>query len=661
MSEFYELGAQRPPLGAQKPFLGDDRTLIRATFILGAVLVIWKLYIALISHVIWEEGHFVMSGEYLALGYPDIPPGFPWLARIVTTIFGWHVLPLRLVSLAIATAIPFAIYFLATPITSHRNALWAAMIAILMPPLSMNGTVFYPEGSLQLCMALMLGCLIRAIQQDKLKWWLLTGLCAGLGLLVHFRFLAAGLAVVVYMLVNREGRRLWRRPGVWITAGVAVLGLLPSLVYNAMNHWPAIQFHILNRPKLQPDLGRILGYTENQLGLCTPVFFVAMVVAIKNLVTRDRDRPEAVLAWQAIVIFLVYGLQTIVNKKVMPHWPFMADVPLVALIPGLLESFVAKAKTVNGHRLRMAAVASGPILAVAVGLTGTAYQWGWQHSATLPYELRERNTLKNEDWSLLEPDLAAADARAKARFGPDIAWATNSHMSAVHLEFPALKTKDRRLFTLDDPNDELTRFVVARRQWGLDIDTLAKDHAGKGVMIAVLEPSYLYHEPDQVAMYTRLCETFDEVEPFKVTSLPPYKMAIDFYTARVRATPLPAMAAEPCPFFPQIYIAHPERGEFVGKHSREQFFGVAADPKGIKSLDILLDGKVAVAAKYGIDDPNYHVPPLLKYDPNWPRLQYTFTFPEGSLVPGEHVLTERATRSDGTTFESGPRTLYVRK
>ena len=41
MSEFYELGSERPPLDAQKPFLGDDRTLIRATFILGALLVLW--------------------------------------------------------------------------------------------------------------------------------------------------------------------------------------------------------------------------------------------------------------------------------------------------------------------------------------------------------------------------------------------------------------------------------------------------------------------------------------------------------------------------------------------------------------------------------------------------------------------------------------------
>ncbi|CAL4866341.1 hypothetical protein MMA231_00581 [Asticcacaulis sp. MM231] len=659
MAELYDLN-ERPALAPQKPFLGSDDNVIRALIIVSTVLVIWKFYVGLISHVIWEEGHFVLSGEYFALGYPDIPAGFPWLARLVTSVFGWHVLPLRLVALLIATAMPLAVYFMATPIVSRRNALWAAMIALLMPPISLNGTVFYPEGALQLLLALMLGSLIRAIQQDRLKWWALTGLCAALGLLVHFRFMGPGLAVVVFMLANAQGRTLWRKPGVWLTAGIALVGLVPSLIYNAVNAWPAVQFHVLNRPKFQPDFGRILGYVETQFALCTPVFFVAMVVAAKNALIRDRNKPESLLGYQAVVIFLFYGLQTIVNKKIMPHWPFMAFVPLLPFIPDLLENFIARASTLGNRRLRMGLIATAPVLALAIGIAGTAYQVAWNHSAELPYALRERNSLKNENWSLLEPALATADKSAKERFGPDIVWASNSHMSAVHLEFPAIEgVKGRRLYTLDDPNDELTRFVVARQQWGLDLNALTAKQGGKGVMMAVLEPSYLYHEPEQMKMYSELCRRFEDIEPFRIVSLPPYKMAVDFYTARVRATPLTGDAS-PCAFFPQAYIAHPERGEFINADDAGNYFGIAADPKGVTAVDVLLDGKVVTRARYGLDPMEFRVPDLLKYDPNWPKLQYDFQFPAGSLTSGEHRFNIRATRADGTTFDSAPRTLYVR-
>ncbi|MGA9658404.1 MAG: glycosyltransferase family 39 protein [Asticcacaulis sp.] len=668
MPEFYDLNAENPKLALQKPFLGSDKNLIRVLFILGAVLFVWKFYIGLISHVIWEEGHFVVSGAYMALGYPDIPAGFPWLARLVTDLFGWRVLPLRIVSLVIATLMPFAVYFMAKPIVSHRNALWASMVSLLLPPLSLNGTVFYPEGALQVLMALMLGCLLRAIIADDtnpkgfaaVKWWILTGVCAALGLLVHFRFLAPGLAVVLFMVINARGRSLWLKPGVWITAVVALLGLMPSLIYNAMNDWPAIQFHVLNRPVLDPDPGRLLGYIESQFALGTPVFFIAMLVAAKNTLWRDRAKPESLLGYQAIVIFLFYGLQTIVNKKVMPHWPFMAFIPLIPFVPGLLESFVSKARTLGGRRLRVGVVATAPLLALAVGIAGSAYQIAWSHSAELPYALRERNTLKNENWLLLEPDLAAAAKVAKARFGPDIAFAANSHMSAVHLEFPGNNDKNRRFYTLDDPNDELTRFVVARRQWGLDLSALRKTQAGKGVVLALLEPSYIYHDAPQVEMYTRICQTFEAVEPFKSVSLPPYKMAINLYTARVRRQPAGDISGAPCPFMPQLYIAHPERGEFVSVGNQGNFYGMAADPIGITKVDVMIDGKVAAHTRYGLNPKGSQAPDVLKYDPNWPNVQYDFKFPDGSLKSGEHQLWIRATRTDGTTFDGDKRTLYVR-
>jgi hypothetical protein len=352
-------------------------------------------------------------------------------------------------------------------------------------------------------------------------------------------------------------------------------------------------------------------------------------------------------------------VQTIFNKKIMPHWPFMAFIPLLPFVPDLLENFMSRATTQGRRNLRMSLIATAPLMALAIGVTGTAYQWAFVHSADLPYALRERNVLKNENWTLLEPAIPAADARAKARFGPDVVWAANSHMSAVHMEFPGSGDSHRRFYTLDDPNDELTRFVVARHKWGLDMSSLIEKQAGKGVMLAMLEPSYIYHEADKTAMYTRLCQNFEQIEPFRIDSLPPYKMAVDFYTAKVRVHPLTDISAAPCPFFPQLYIAHPERGAFLGSDDTGNYHGAAADPKGITAVDILIDGKVVTRARYGLDLETYHVPALLKYDPNWPNLQYDFKFPKGSLVSGEHKLSIRATRTDGTTFDSDARTLYV--
>ncbi|MBW8880311.1 MAG: glycosyltransferase, partial [Asticcacaulis sp.] len=300
-----------------------------------------------------------------------------------------------------------------------------------------------------------------------------------------------------------------------------------------------------------------------------------------------------------------------------------------------------------------------PLLALAIGVAASIYQWEFRHSAELPYTERAHNILQNENYSLLEPDIAAAEARAHERFGPDIALATTGHRTAVHLEFPALNRGDRHIYTLGEPYDETAQFVVARRDWGLDLDSLIRGHGGKGVVIMLNEPDYLLHEDKLMAMYERLCATFDEVEPFRVSSLPPGRVAISFYTARVRKVPLASLPKAPCPFIPQLYLAHPDRADFLKRGDIKDYFGMAADPIGIRKVDIMVDHKVVAAAGPLKDDPNVHAPAFFAYDPNYPRIQFNYSVPAEALTPGEHVLSILATRSDGSQVEGAQTLIYV--
>ncbi len=660
MSEqLYDLGRERPPLAPMEPLFKDERTLARAALVLGVVLVLWKLYVACIANVIWEEGHFVVSGQHLALGYPDVPAGFPWLARLVTTVFGWHALPLRIVALAIATCVAPAVYFMASAITTRRIALWAAIFALFLPPTSLNGTIFYPEGALQVLQALMLGCVLRALPGGERKWWILAGVCAAFGLLIHFRFLVTGLAVVIFLLANAEARKQWTRPGIWITAGIGFLGLLPALIYNATHDWPAVAFHVLNRPTFDFNLRNLGSFILTQIDVVTPVFFVALGFAAWAAFRDDRSRPNTVLAIQAAVIFLFYGLQSPVNKMLMPHWPFMAYLPLLPYLPGVFIAFADGARTPAGRWLRGTVIALGPLMAFGLGVAITVYEYEFVHSAQLSYSERSHNILKNEDWTLLQPDLMAADARARARFGPNVVWAASGHISAVHIAFPA--NPGREIYTLDEPYDIKARFVVARHDWGLDRAALMKNQAGQGVVLALNQPSYIYHEDEFVSMYAQLCNDFEDIEPFRNVTLPPGRTEVELFTARVRAQPVTAPLTQPCALLPELYIAHPTRGKFLSPHSHENFFGIAADPIGITRVDVLIDHTTVVPTRYGLDPAGFRAPEVLKYDPNWPKVQYDFTFPPGTLTPGQHELSIRATRTDGSTVESETRVLYVMK
>ncbi|ESQ81262.1 glycosyltransferase family 39 protein [Asticcacaulis sp. YBE204] len=657
MAQLYELGQAPEALSPQKPLFGDDKALIKAGLIIGGVIALWKLYVALTANVIWEEGHFAVSGLYPELGYPDIPAGFPLLSRLVTLVFGMNVVPLRLLSLLIASAIPFAICFMATPVVPKREAIWAAILSLLIPPLSISGTIFYPEGLLQLLLALMLGCLLRAVSTDKWKWWGLTGLCAALGLFVHFRFLIPGAGIIVYVLATTQGRKLLTNMKFWSVGGIALLGLLPSLLYNAFNDWPAIAFHVTNRPVWRPDIQFLIAFVSQQFAMVTPIFFIGLTAAAVRILKSGRDQPVALLGIVGVFIFAFYFIQSPANAKLMPHWPFMAYVPLVAVLPGVLIRFVEAAQTAPGQRLRGAAVGLAPVLALAVGIGITVYEYAWTNTEKLPWQWRSINFMRNENWTALKPVLTDAEASARQRFGSAPVLAVSGHVPAVRLEFPDKVV--RTIFTLDEPYDTFSRFGTARKEWGLGYADLVKSQAGKGVVLVLPEPSYLYHQPEELAFRERLCRQFEDVQPYRVVDLPPGRTTINIYTAKIRAAAL-AVAPVRCAFLPELYIAQPPRGTFMAADDNGNFFGIATDPAGLTRVDILIDGKVVAPANYGLDSEGFRAPKALSYDPNWPKVQFDFKLDKAGLKPGPHILSLRGTRSDGTTVEGAARSVYVK-
>ncbi len=142
----YDLNEEAPRHAGARTWL-DDRALRTAFLVVWAAVTLWKLALATQTNVIWEEAHFVVAGMHPDLAYPDVPAGWPLFARLCVELFGASPLAVRLPGLAVAAAIPFAVAWLARPLVGERQALWAALIACVLPPLAVSGTIFYPEGA----------------------------------------------------------------------------------------------------------------------------------------------------------------------------------------------------------------------------------------------------------------------------------------------------------------------------------------------------------------------------------------------------------------------------------------------------------------------------------------------------------------------------------
>jgi len=382
--------------------------------------------------------------------------------------------------------------------------------------------------------------------------------------------------------------------------------------------------------------------------MMTPVFLVAAIAAGVRAIRGGEGRLFAVVAGTLLVFYAGLAL---IDKHVMPHWAWLAMVPAVALIPGELERF-----TQSGSRLRQGVVAFGAVLGVLAGLGVSMVGYVTAHADAVPWQMRPAAADTNEDWSRVLPLIKKADAEAQARYGSAV-WAASGHRAASRLE--VLSGRGHAVYSLDEPYDVLSRFTIERAEWRLGPDALAQ-LTGKGVVLVLDTPPALYHDRDATAFYERLCRTFGDIRESGTTDLPPGRVQVHVYTARVQPSSGPVSPLT-CPLLPAIYIAKPAPGEFVAASDRVfHGFGMAADAQGFKKLELLVDGNLRPTepVRYGLDVPGSRAPLVLSYDPNYPNVQFDFSM--GYLSKGPHVLSIRATRMDGTRVDSPGQTLYVK-
>lgn len=645
--------------GPRRPLFGDERALMRVALILWLALTAWKLALAFAGNVVWEESHFVVSGSRPDLAYPDVPAGWPLFARLAAELFGWSPLAVRAPGLAVAQLIPLGVFFLAEPLVGRRNAIWAAIASMLLPPLGVSGTILYPEGALQLLMALMLGCAVRAVRTNGLAWWIGTGAAGALGLFVHYRIGVIGLAVVLYAVATADGRKLFARPGLWIAGLIAAAGLVPALLYNMREGWPSTEYHAVNRHVWEFNVAGLFLHLLEQVALCTPVFFLGLFWAARDGVREwmDGDQAAGLVVATGVLVFLLFAALAPFYRTRLPHWPFLGYVALIPWLPGALIAFVDAARSPRQHRWRTLAVASGPALAVAGAIGMSVFVLAWANAERVPIALRPLLESEMEDWTRLEAPIARATAAASARLGdPAPVLVASGHIPAVRLEFPG--APGRRVYGLDEPYDGRTRFGTLRADLGLDRAALLRDHPGRAAVIALLEPTFLYHQPEEAAFRAELCRLFEGVRLENVEDLPPARQSVSIYTARLRSAP--GAAGAPCPFLPPLYIARPERAQAMESGATANFYGMAADPAGFVRVDVLLDGRMVTRARTGLDVAGSRAPAALAFDPAYPRVQLDFQLPAASLTPGAHRLSLRGVRADGSVVEGAGRTIYVR-
>ena len=198
-------------------------------------LLVWSLLPPLLtSSFALDVVESLTWGREWQWGYYKHPPLAPWVLHLFWRAFG-DVGPYLLSQLCIAATL---------------WCVWRTGLRLMTPERALIGTaltmgvVFYTHPALefnhniaQMPLWAALGwCLLAALQDGRLRQWLMLGLLAALGMLTKYSVAILLACLGLYLLLS-PARRVLRQPGPWLGLAVALAVFAPHLVWLWQTDW----------------------------------------------------------------------------------------------------------------------------------------------------------------------------------------------------------------------------------------------------------------------------------------------------------------------------------------------------------------------------------------------------------------------------------------
>lgn len=449
----------------------------------GAVL---HLILALSVGLSPDEAHYALYAWHLDWSYYDHPPLVGWLQWPFVQLGASDVL------LRVAPMLAWVLTSLGLVVLSdalfpglQRLQYWGVRIDLLLFVLSplpnLLGFAWVPDTLLMLLIVWVMVLTWLLCQFENLNartYWVLLGLALGLAGLSKYTAILLALSVAL-CLIQAYGLQWLRHSGPWLAVFVALLCVVPVVVWNAQHDWASFSYQ-LNHAKGSGTWSALkaLAYLATlwlALGLILPIALAAgrakphtKALATAQATVHLNLLTPRISAQQLSLYFGLPGLLLFVflagKGSTLPHWstPFgVALIPLAAW--GLSQKWISQARRVRSVLMLQLVLLLAFLTIMGVG--GVSPERGAQ-TTSLPGQ-KEVAAVKNPFADLFGWELAAqravqlADQHAATTLGvmnwtlaSRIAWYARpwpvkviySHQDQFDRWFGSVEAQDRVLW-----------------------------------------------------------------------------------------------------------------------------------------------------------------------------------------------------------------------
>jgi hypothetical protein len=278
----------------------------------------------------FDELYFIACGNHPSVGYVDHAPLVPWIARLSTALFGESLFALRIFATVSTALTVFLTGLLARRLGGGRFAQIAAALGVMIAPVFLRtGNMLCLPAFEPLFWVLASYLVVRIIQEDNPHLWPWVGLIAGVGMLNKHSMVFFGFGLLVGMILSPLRKHL-KSPWLYAGGGIALLIMLPNLIWQIAHDWPTLHF-VLNLNEGVMSGISPLQFIAGQVLYLHPFNTILWVWGLLFLLLSRAAKPYRALGWIWLSVFVLLIFAKSKIYYLAPAYPTLFAAGAVAL------------------------------------------------------------------------------------------------------------------------------------------------------------------------------------------------------------------------------------------------------------------------------------------------------------------------------------------
>ena len=317
------------------------------TIIFLSALFLLKLFLSFYLPLLNDEAYAVAVSKEYSVSFFDHPPIGFWSSQLFSEITGIkNEFFFRFPFIIFGLITTLVIYQIGKTIKNQNVGLWSATLYNVAPFYFFSGGVFVvPDGPLNLGIALVTLFILKLHKpphnhDNNLLLFLAFSLawcfaCKYQGFLI-------GIGCILVLIFSSRRESLTQNPFLYISFFIALIGALPTLIWNYQNEWISFQFH-------QSRQNFEINFLNLGIMLIASMLYLipqSIIIPIQTLsykktriILSENEKNLLLIAFPNIILFLFIFAT---SERSFPHWIMPGWLLLLPIIANYLNEHITK-------------------------------------------------------------------------------------------------------------------------------------------------------------------------------------------------------------------------------------------------------------------------------------------------------------------------------